>query len=576
MLEKIIKILLVILLFSIAFINSHLFDLVGIKLDFLYVNGNFEFTKVIYFNILSSFIIFLYFIKSFFSDREIKVPLFITFIFIILILSTLFSISPLVSFFGDNSKGHGLIMLINLLGLFIVINNQKKEFTNILIKTFIFSAFFISILGIWQYYIPSFDYGDLGNRAISSLGHPNYLVLFLLLSIPFLLNKIFNKKNYKYLFVLITITICLFLTKSVWGIIIFILYCTYILNHKFKFIKNNYIFFITTLIILISIGITVFFTYPEKLQSFISRFFIWSSTLDLIFLNPKNFLFGYGFDTLSLTFEKSKSIYLYIFENIGFTADRPHNILLNIFYHTGFLGISLFGYTLYIFIKYLIKEKKIKNEYYTHTIIIFFIFTILNFASIVSYLVFLLFVAKFTKKVQIKYIEKVYLKYSLMLIISFISIVGLYSSYNFYKAETYAFNKLYEKSIEIFKYNPDYYYSVGQYDKGLKYGYYKGEFYFYSKISSKLIDIENNCTELTKNFPSPENYFYCGELLEYLGKNDLALYYYKNGLHLLPDLWNKDSNYYDNLFIKKFIDGKRFFSEKYSNLNSILEKVKNN
>jgi hypothetical protein len=30
--------------------------------------------------------------------------------------------------------------------------------------------------------------------------------------------------------------------------------------------------------------------------------------------------------------------------------------------------------------------------------------------------------------------------------------------------------------------------------------------------------------------------------------------FYKKGLEKLPDLWNKNSKYYDNFFIKNFID----------------------
>lgn len=576
MINKTIKILLILLVFSLAFINSHLFDLVWIKLDFLYVSWNFEFTKVIYFNILSSFIIFLFFIHSVFIDKKLKIPFFIIFVFIAILLSTIFSISPFTSLFGNNDKWHGLIMFINLIWLFIVIYNQKKKFINTLITSFLFSAFFVALIWIWQYYLPIFDYWDLSNRSVSTLWHPNYLVLILLLSIPYLLNKILYKQIYSYVILFTIISVCLFLTKSAWWILIFIFYCTYILNKKYNVIKNKSTFYITVLVFLIASSIIILVTYPEKLQSFISRFFIWSSTLDLIFSNPKQFIFWYGFETLSLTFEKSKSIYLYIFENIWFTADRQHNLILNIFYHTWLVWVSLFWYIVYRFLKFNVQDKKLINKYYTHTIIIFIIFTLLNFASIISYLILLLFIIKVLNKVQIKQIENSYIKYILILFISIISFIWLHSSYNFYKAETYAYQNNYNKAIDTFKYNPEYYYNLWQYEKWLNFWYYKWEFYFYSLISTDLLDIESNCGKLVTHFPTPENYFYCWEFLEYLAKEDLAIAYYKNWLNLLPDLWNTDSKYYNNFFIKKFIDWKRFFSEKYSNINSILDKVKNN
>ena len=83
----------------------------------------------------------------------------------------------------------------------------------------------------------------------------------------------------------------------------------------------------------------------------------------------------------------------------------------------------------------------------------------------------------------------------------------------------------------------------------------------------------NWCNDLLSNYGSVENYFYCWKIFEnfwYINEsNDL----YKKGLNKLPDLWNINSKYNDDFLIKNLVDKKRFFSEKYSPLKEILEKI---
>ncbi len=70
-----------------------------------------------------------------------------------------------------------------------------------------------------------------------------------------------------------------------------------------------------------------------------------------------------------------------------------------------------------------------------------------------------------------------------------------------------------------------------------------------------------------------ENYFLCWNYIEQFWKKSDAIKFYKKGLEKLPDLRNKNSKYYDNFFIKNFVDGKRFLSKKYGNIKEILKKI---
>ena len=534
--SKIIKSLLIILFFSIALINSHLIDILWIKWGF-YVDWNYEFTKVVFFNIFSSIILSLFFIKIIYYKEKIKIPLITIIISIVLILSTYFSDFQFTSLFWNNSKWTSLLMYLNLVWIFIILINIKKKIRKKLIKTLIFSSLFVSIIWIKEYYFPTFDYWNLSNRAISTLWHPNYLIGYYLLLIPFIYKKIKNK-YYKIILILVIFT--LFLTKSIWWILIFLIYSIYYLVSKNNFkISKKYIFlFISTIIVILFIIIYNFWLLT-KLNSFISRFYIWETTIRIIVSDLTHFFFWNWIATLDLIFNSFKSPELYIFENIWFTADRPHNLILNIFYYFWIIWFSLFSYLLFKLIK------NFKNTACYHSIILFLIFSIFNFWWIVHYLILTLFISyiyKWNNKIKQNLLNKIFLS-----LIVLTSILWSIFSYTNYKLEYINFN--------FSEYKPQTNF-ITDIISNEEYQNYKdensAEFYFnlwnsnWKKIYPESIVLENN---------------------------NKAIEYYKLWLEKLPDMWNENSKYYNNIFIKKLYIPERFYSRKFSNLEEILKRV---
>ncbi len=374
-------------------INSHIFNLVWI--DFwLYVKWNYEFTKVIFFNVLSWIIIFLFFLQNF--GKKIIIPKIIYLFLWILIFSTIFSDFPLTSLFWETWKWHWSLMFLNLIWLFIVfINLKKKELENIL-KYVFFWSIFVLFFWIKEYYFPTFDYWDLSNRAIWTFWHPNYLALYLLVLIPIIIKETSSLNSFSfgveggYSFLLLLLSIfLLFLTKSVWWIFIFIMYFLYIIYSKNKEkIHINYIILLwLTLAFLLWFIIFKFWLYT-KLNSFVSRFYIWKTTVNIIFSDIKNVIFWVWADTLSYMFSNFKAPELYIFENFWYVADRPHNLVLNLFYHFWIWWLIIFTYFIFnLFKKLKNKQLKKKNIYYFHGLILFLFFTTFNFSSISVYLI---------------------------------------------------------------------------------------------------------------------------------------------------------------------------------------------
>ncbi len=556
------KILILLLFLSIPLAHSQLGGMFWISLDIV-VNGNYEFTKVILFNILCSFISTFFVIDKILRKKKIYIWLPVYLALWIVVVSTLFSISPITSLFGWSSKWHWAFFFINLIWLFIVLSNQNHHFHKKCIKTILLSSFLVAFLGIRQFWFPSFDYWELSNRAISTLGHPNYLALYLLIIIPLLYKKLAHRFSHLYLWFTVLSVACLLLTKSVLGISLFALYNLYFFQKSKKQTMLS-------VAILTIIGVS-FFIFSDiwfpKLHSFLSRFALWDTVIPIIFSDFKTLVFGSGFETLVLTFDTAKSPYVYIYENFGYTADRPHNLLLNIWYHTGLLWLWVFLYVLTVWWSH------IKKTPYKESFVLFFLFTIFNFPSVVHYSILALIIAIATHKKSTAYtMAKSVFGFISFISICLVSIVWWYFSYQFYQAEIEYSKWWIQEASQIFPYHATYQYMKQNINIGIGLEKYESKKYYQTKIIGSQ-NLKETCQDFTDKFPTAENYFYCAEIFESMFQQEVAMDYYKKWLSKLPDLWDKDSSYYDDIFIKNTITGNRFFSEKYSSLKKILEKV---
>ncbi|MCH2188592.1 hypothetical protein MK079_02065 [Candidatus Gracilibacteria bacterium] len=562
-------ILLIILCITTSLIFGNIDDIFGWDI-IPNISGNYEFTKTVFFIVFTQ-ILFIFFIIR---HKGVLIPKYLILLTGLIIFSTLFSISPLTSIIGGVSKGHGAIMFFSLILLSIIVYNLSREDQKNILKHILYTSPLICLFALWQYISPSFEYGDLQNRAFGSFGHPNYLAGYILLLLPLL--STIEKNIYKYIIGGLLI-ITLILTKSAWALLIagcyFIGKSSYppllkggLNKYSLPLIGGGLGWGLMVIILsLITVGTLYEFGLGIKLHSFLARFFIWEATLSIIFSDIKILLFGAGFETLPLLFDSYKSEYLYIFENIGFRADRPHNILLNIFYTSGILGlITLLGTIIYL-LKYIQK-----SNIYVHSLVLMSIFLIFNYTSVVHWMIVIVLVGillsgKNIKKYTLK--NNIFLKTGIIGITS--TIIFLIGS--LYTGEIYAKKGEYLRASQHFPL-PNYFYRLGEYELGKKWEGYASEEYFVSQVVHDN-DILSSCHNLITHYTTVENYFYCGEIFEKRGYTNEAKKYYQAGLDILPNLWNPNSVYYNNFIIKYFVDGKRFMSEKYSSLAEILKKI---
>lgn len=547
---------------SIFFIFLSLFHSALFLAPSLQVSGNFEFSKVMLFHILSSITIVYFLIK-----KRIRFNTYILILNVFITLSIIFSPSPFISFFWDASRWHGLLMFLELsflLSIFLWLESQERKSIQ---KAIIIWLIPLCVIAIKELFYPSFDYGELSTRAIGTFWHPSFLALYILMILPFIYDKIFNNKRFIYIPILLLSVITLIYTKhSFWIILAIGFSCYFFVSGKIRLKKSKSFIRILGSIICLMMSITTAYIsliyYPEKFHSLISRWYIWETTLNIIFSSPKIIFLGNGPETLDYFFMSFKNSYLYIFENFWYTADRAHNIFLDAWYSFWLWGILLY---LFCFV-YLLKNFE-KNPYY-ESCLIFFIFNLLNFPWINSYLLFIFFFSKILKDNK-HFFEVRDTRINTFFIPVFILTAVFWIL--FFSSEVLVYKKNYQKANEFFPY-PDTFIELREPESALKLEQVKSKKYFQSKIYFSA-DKEKFCKEFVDMYPAVENYFFCGKIFEDLGKKDLSISYYRLWLVKVPDLRNTDSIYWENYFIRKSITGNRFFSEKYSDIKSILKLV---
>ncbi len=555
-------------------ISTKFFDTIFIPTT-LWVDGNFEFTKVMFFQLMSGVTLAWFLAESIIENKKILFPkktsIYTGVLFTILTVSTILSLSPHISLYGNGDKSHSFLMFTSLLWLMIVLYNTPSKYINTLWKYFYAGLFAVCLLSLKEYFFPTFDYGALSSRAIGSFGHPNYLSLYLIIFFPFLLSSL-HKKTYLYLYwgLLVVSLIVLVFTKSILGIILGFWYIwLFLLLHSSlhkKLQKKLPIYTIYGWIFIVLIILWYTLLPPEKLHSFISRFYLWQTTLGIIFSDIKIFLFGAGLETLPLYFNSFKVPELYIFENFGFTADRPHNFVLYTFYHLWVIGLLWLISLIWVFARHI--QKNSLGKYET-ALVLSLLFTSLNYPSVAVYICIVFFIGEILKK---------YSSHNCSVVIPFIvvtaiSIFGSLKSIDIYQAEIYSGKNIFQKAVEVFP-SARHYYQLWDTQSARRYDPLPSESYYTTSIV-EADDVAPNCSDLTNKFPSVENYFYCGKVFESIWQDDAALEYYRSGLSILPDLWNQDSIYWQRPIIQQTISGNRFFSPKFSDLQEILEKLEN-
>ncbi len=383
----------------------------------------------------------VFILMKFFRDREVKLvfpgrSLFLGFWLISLILSTIFSINPLTSVFGQYGRYIGIITCINLFLIPIYLATFfPKEKLKKLLGLSVITAVLVGIYGLLQYadffglWKPPFEWTDSPqNRVFATMGHANHLAAylashFLMLSYCLCLPE---KKHEIWLFLgkllgMVILVWVLILTASR-GAILALVGATLLLillrTWKYRATMRNHIKRIALItVILAAIGGTSYLIFAEKLQdlSLIKRteqtitsiqkgvvperisfvYSSWSMFLD----HP---LLGTGLSTFRDAYSTYRRSDYYIdgpgnaqYITIPESAhDEYVNILatLGLFGSICYLGVLIALYSLLI--KQYLNAKTEHENYHLAVlggVLIFSLQTIFNFGEIVNWFLFALF-----------------------------------------------------------------------------------------------------------------------------------------------------------------------------------------
>lgn len=494
--------------------------LVPIFFGFVFITEHpFDFQKMVLFKIFLIGLIFLSLIKYLLAENKKEINKIIwefikkywfwpSILLIFYLISISWSINPAISFWGSLDRQFGWISLalFFLFSFFLSLNllffeNRRKRIKTILLIVSV-SATLVSIYAVLQFLGIDFliwnEPATITKRAFSSLGQPNFLGSFLLLTmaLPFYFITKDNKFYFKILgflfFGLQFLALIFSGSRGAW--IGFLTGFLLVLGYLF-FKRNKKILIIGGLIFVILL-FALFLGSNNFSQRFKSSFdfssggasariSLWSASLEGIKKNP----WGYGIEN-----QKDILVGYYnadwgTFNKVNVMFDRAHNIFLDILLEVGVIGLLIccaFGLFIIKLLFNNIKNNEDKDKSKNLSLIIFvsllsyLVSLFFGFATIVSAIYFWLFfsiiiVLNFNNdESKIKLGDSNLSSKIIFLILFFFAIIGIYKQINnlkidyyFLKGKQFFYRQEISSSILVFSYlreedpnNHQYYYKI--------------------------------------------------------------------------------------------------------------------
>lgn len=380
-------------------IINYIFFIYIIVSPFLVIYGiknPYEFPKFLFSIIVAQIIAILFiFNKNNFKLDQLNKLIF--FYVAIIFIANIFGLDFGTSLIGSPWRHQGFLLLIS--GVIFYLVSRYCTTNKYIESSIILSGFILSLIAIFQSVLLNFGFifTTYNNRIIATMGNPNFLSGYILLTLPFIL---FSNYLNKYKFAITWIyLIAIVLTESRSAILTFIIIIFFYIYHK---IKVKYKFQISLLIIgliifLLSIFIVkiynetfsvpsseyklnefqrreyclshlpyhdipakqirIFYeTHPEILKRDSlceNRVIIWAEGIKAVIKKP---FFGFGQENYELIFSKK----------LRFNVDNAHNLFLEILVSSGFIGLISFLLIIY----FGFKKTKFKYKLFLLTFIL--------------------------------------------------------------------------------------------------------------------------------------------------------------------------------------------------------------
>ena len=322
---------------------------------------------------------------------------------LLVIVSTVASLTPSISFWGSYFRKAGLLTLICWIVFFLVVAQQIRSRAQIFraVYTLLLSSGIVSVLGILQYFLPEImasvfqNPNTFGDRVSSTLGNPLFLSSFLAMVIPFNLALMIclwskRKENHNVsIFISLAVLLglqlwCLWLAQYSITILLYVISLIIFLT-IWGIVKRKKVVLslgaLSLLALMIIAGILlmpllfkapVTETAPQDspsaataeelgLSNLGGRVEYWQSAINIVLKSPEVPLsndklhalrraIGYGPETFWITFQLFfPDKYKTAFTDRSLTVDRPHNDYLYLMTTVGILGLVSFLAILAVF-----------------------------------------------------------------------------------------------------------------------------------------------------------------------------------------------------------------------------------
>ena len=275
--------------------------------------------------------------------------------FTVILISPLWSKAPLLSLVGSSPRFEGMIAYFAFLAIAIstfafarLKRNQKH-----LVNTIVLSNAFVILYGAFQIlgldpFSPVWDSEVFLGRTFSTLGQPNFLGLFILLTLPFLFQKTKESAGrqgaiYSSLCLLNLLVLATTASRSalLGFLIVFAIVVVRSDNWKKQIKSSNKYLLSLTAVALFLISISAVLEFSERFSSptqhigLGSRSVIWSTSTDMLFNRPV----GYGLDSMALFTPQFIAKEIFEYEPLGTVVDRAHSKPLDLLITLGILGL---------------------------------------------------------------------------------------------------------------------------------------------------------------------------------------------------------------------------------------------
>ena len=286
----------------------------------------------------------------------------------VLVLSLFWSVAPIASLLGSAPRFQGVLvhLLFLFLGFFAADRMSSASGRKLIITALVSANVVVVYYGILQmmHMDPLSEVWKLEaflGRVFSTLGQPNTLGQFIVLTAPFAVLTWFKVKDRTQrlaLGALIMFNVVLLLgtvsRSAMLGVFVMLLFSLPVLSNWMKGavrkVNTEQAFALSLIIVLVtSIGLLFFaqrFALTmESGRSASSRAVIWESTVEMIAERP----IGWGLETMAFTSPAFTGKDLYKYVSLTTTVDRAHNEPLHMLHALGPIGFFVY-FSLIIFL----------------------------------------------------------------------------------------------------------------------------------------------------------------------------------------------------------------------------------